>query len=238
MFKKALLVSVVFHLLLLAGLGPVREHPDQLRTPLKHSPLLIAALEPDYPSVTRFLSREQSPTGNSFRGNGFPERSLLKDHREKTIDLSMAEENPPHPPSDGERIEPEMAGTGPFGYEVGAEDSLKLDSSGPVAQGTAGYAVNLPGVSELDSLPLKLHAPSPQYPYLARKNQWEGVTVLEMTVRTDGSIGEITVVQSSGYRVLDQAAVKTVKQWCYRPAFKNGKPVTWPIRVRIKFVLE
>lgn len=238
MFKKALLVSVSFHLLLLAGLGPVREHPDHSRAPLKHSPLLLAALEPDYPSATRSFSKEQSPTENSFRGNGVPERFLLKDHREKTIDLSMAEETPQHLPSDGERIEPEMAGTGPFGFEVGAEDSLKLDSSGPVAQGTAGYAAQPSGVSELDSLPRKLHAPSPQYPYLARKNQWEGVTVLEIAVRADGSIGEITVVRSSGYRVLDQAAVKTVKGWRYRPAFKNGKPVTWPVRVRIKFVLE
>ncbi|NLY76434.1 MAG: energy transducer TonB [Firmicutes bacterium] len=238
MFKKALLVSVVFHLLFLAGLELVKEHPDQLRASLKHSPLLIAALEPDYPSTTRFLSREQPPTENSFRGNGVPERSLLKDHRERSFDLGMAEETPPRLPSDGERIEPEIGGAGPVGYEVGAEDSLKFDSSGPVAQGTAGYAANLQEASELDSLPLKLHAPSPQYPYLARKNQWEGVTVLEMTVREDGLIGEITILQSSGYRVLDQAAVKTVKGWRYQPAFKNGNPVTWPVRVKIKFVLE
>jgi TonB family protein len=40
-----------------------------------------------------------------------------------------------------------------------------------------------------------------------------GVVKIHFTVKTDGSIGEVTVIQSSSHPRLDQAAVDGVMKW-------------------------
>lgn len=50
-----------------------------------------------------------------------------------------------------------------------------------------------------------------RYPYLAKINRWQGNVVLEAVIQADGSIEEITVVQSSGYAMLDQDAAALLR---------------------------
>lgn len=53
------------------------------------------------------------------------------------------------------------------------------------------------------------------YPALARRNKWEGVVVLGMTILPDGTITNIHVARSSGHAILDMNAtivMKAVKQ--------------------------
>jgi protein TonB len=83
-----------------------------------------------------------------------------------------------------------------------------------------------------------LYAPQPDYPAQARRNNWEGATLLELRIDPEGKVENATVLQSSGYPLLDRTAEKTVKKWRYRPAGKGGIAVAWQTRVRIKFVLK
>lgn len=50
-----------------------------------------------------------------------------------------------------------------------------------------------------------------RYPSIARMNRWEGRVVVHVTVRRDGQLVNPEVEESSGYSVLDQAAVDVVQ---------------------------
>ena len=49
------------------------------------------------------------------------------------------------------------------------------------------------------------------YPEEARKRKLSGSLVLDVALSPDGSINNITVRQSSGHKVLDDAAIRIVK---------------------------
>lgn len=51
-----------------------------------------------------------------------------------------------------------------------------------------------------------------RYPAAARIERAEGRVVVKAVINEDGSVGEIEIVQSSGFPILDKAAVETIKQ--------------------------
>jgi len=60
----------------------------------------------------------------------------------------------------------------------------------------------------------------PDYPRISRRRGEEGMVVLSVHVLADGTVGSVTVLQSSGYRRLDTAAVKGAQQTTFRPALR------------------
>jgi protein TonB len=48
----------------------------------------------------------------------------------------------------------------------------------------------------------------------------------------------VEVAQSSGSRVLDNAALKAVRKWRWEPARRGEEPVASTVRCRIRFELE
>jgi len=81
--------------------------------------------------------------------------------------------------------------------------------------------------------------PTPPYPLLARRMGAEGVVVLRILVHEDGSVKEVKVRQSSGFKILDESALRTVRdRWHFLPARLNDKPVTSWVEVPIRFVLK
>src|SRR5262249_29258472 len=77
----------------------------------------------------------------------------------------------------------------------------------------------------------------PDYPPAARRLGEEGRVVLELTIRADGTIHQSSIVQTSGFNVLDQSALKTSMSWHYVPAMKRGTPVEAKARVPVIFKL-
>lgn len=81
--------------------------------------------------------------------------------------------------------------------------------------------------------------PKPPYPLVARRMGTQGVVVLRVFVHPDGRVGEVTVSQSSGSDLLDDSALRTVReQWRFLPARLDGQPVESWVEVPIRFVLE
>lgn len=56
----------------------------------------------------------------------------------------------------------------------------------------------------------------PAYPELAKKNNIQGTTRLQVTISPDGSVKDVKVL--GGSPVLAQAATEAVKKWKYEPA--------------------
>jgi periplasmic protein TonB len=53
-----------------------------------------------------------------------------------------------------------------------------------------------------------------RYPNSARMNGQEGKVILKAIIRSDGQLADVSVQKSSGYSVLDAAAIETVKLAC------------------------
>lgn len=49
------------------------------------------------------------------------------------------------------------------------------------------------------------------YPLLARRKGWQGVVKLQVHIESNGRISRLHVEQTSGYAVLDQAALQTLQ---------------------------
>lgn len=83
-----------------------------------------------------------------------------------------------------------------------------------------------------------LKNPAPPYPQIARENGWEGLVVLEVSVSREGTAESVTVVQGSGYKILDQAALKTVRKWRFLPARTDRLAFSSSVRIPVRFLLE
>jgi len=74
--------------------------------------------------------------------------------------------------------------------------------------------------------------PQPDYPAAARRRNMQGVVQLKLELSADGKVVNVTVLQSSGHELLDEAAVADVREWQFAP----GQPgVTRTATQRITF---
>ncbi|MGC3982866.1 MAG: energy transducer TonB [Steroidobacteraceae bacterium] len=83
-----------------------------------------------------------------------------------------------------------------------------------------------------------LNNPPPNYPAAALRQGWQGTVILRVHVQANGKPDTVEVQKSSGRKVLDDEAVRTVKNyWSYTPAKRGDTPVdgwtTTPIEFQI-----
>lgn len=82
-----------------------------------------------------------------------------------------------------------------------------------------------------------LNNPAPAYPQLAISRKWEGQVLLNVRVFSNGSVDSIEVARTSGRKVLDDAAVKTVQTWRFVPAKRGKDAIDGWVQVPIDFKL-
>lgn len=81
--------------------------------------------------------------------------------------------------------------------------------------------------------------PKPKYPYIAQKRGWQGDVLLGVDVKQDGWPQRVTVLESSGFGLLDNAAVATIRDyWQFEPALRFRRPVGGYTQVPISFRLN
>lgn len=80
--------------------------------------------------------------------------------------------------------------------------------------------------------------PLPPYPLLARRRGLEGVAVLRAHVDDSGRCTELKLAHSSGHQVLDDAALRTVRDWRFQPARVAGVAVDAWVDIPVRFVLN
>lgn len=77
--------------------------------------------------------------------------------------------------------------------------------------------------------------PPPEYPRRAQRLRWHGATMLLVDVDVNGNPVKITIRTSSGYEILDNAAIKAVEQWHFHPQKRNGVAEAGQLLVPIRF---
>ena len=80
--------------------------------------------------------------------------------------------------------------------------------------------------------------PLPRYPYLARRRGQEGRVVLRVLVSETGVAKAVSIRRPSGYRLLDEAALKAIRAWRFVPARRAGIPVAGALDVPVSFRLN
>ena len=84
--------------------------------------------------------------------------------------------------------------------------------------------------------PKELHRPSLQYPRVSQEYGDEGIVTLRFIVQPDGSVSDIRIARSSGYRHLDAAAQRNLRDTKFQPATCHGKPIA--MRIHQSFTFE
>lgn len=79
---------------------------------------------------------------------------------------------------------------------------------------------------------------APYYPPEAIHLRHEGTTLVHISVDAQGVLHDVTVLKSSGYPELDQAALTAVNQWKYQPAVDHGMAVDSEMQVPVTFKIK
>jgi protein TonB len=87
----------------------------------------------------------------------------------------------------------------------------------------------------VEELPEVVTKVPPAYPDLAREAGVDGTVQVQALVGKDGRVKDTKVVKS--IPMLDAAAVSAVKQWVFKPALSNNKPVAVWVAVPVRFTL-
>ena len=115
-------------------------------------------------------------------------------------------------------------------------DSAVTDSSS-----TSTAAAAAPPVVEKVTQPRAgagyLNNPPPVYPEIALDHGWEGKVLMKVHVLANGKPDDVSVIKSSGKPVLDDEAVRTVKQWSFVPAMRGTTPIDGLVTIPISFTL-
>lgn len=100
----------------------------------------------------------------------------------------------------------------------------------------------LPGASDfiaVEQEPVVVKKTQPEYPEMARQTGLEGMVVVRILVMKDGTVKDVIVVRPSGTSVgFEEAAIAACKQWIFKPAIQNQKPVSVWINYPIKFTIN
>jgi protein TonB len=108
------------------------------------------------------------------------------------------------------------AGTGAAGS--GASRSASGSAEGEdEGQGGQGNGKSGRGSIQIPAEFLAGNAP-PRYPLLARRKGWEGTVIIDIRISGDGRVHDAQVEKSSGYSILDHAALGAVRNWRIAPS--------------------
>jgi TonB family protein len=88
-------------------------------------------------------------------------------------------------------------------------------------------------------MPVLLTKVDPVYPHDARDARAGGKVILQAVIREDGTVGDVEVLaHAEGWPSMDEAAIAAVRQRTYRPALKDGHPVSIYFTIKIEFRLD
>ena len=93
-------------------------------------------------------------------------------------------------------------------------------------------------VGRADSAPVLLHKVEPEYTEEARAAKLQGTVLLQVEIEPNGRVSRehLKVARSLG-QGLDEKAFEAVRQWTFKPAFQDGKPVATTITIEVNFRL-
>jgi len=84
------------------------------------------------------------------------------------------------------------------------------------------------------SMPTCIHCPNPEYTDEARAAKFNGAVKFDVVVNEQGRAKRIAVVKGDSHG-LTARALQAIKKWQFKPAMKEGKPVTVCVLIEVTF---
>jgi protein TonB len=120
-----------------------------------------------------------------------------------------------------------------------AEPSNLPSRSGPPASARATVAAGSIGAGIVAAAKPRYRSnPKPDYPIASQRRREEGVVVLNVAVDAGGTPTSMSIKRSSGYPLLDRAALNAVRRWTFEPARSGGVPMFSQVEVPVRFSLD
>jgi TonB family protein len=121
-----------------------------------------------------------------------------------------------------------------LGASLSFSQDSKSQATTPSQTALNGGSETLYTVSAAVKPPKVLYQPPAEYSEEGRAKRIAGNVELRLIVTAKGEPKNISVVKSLGSG-LDEKAVEALKQWRFKPATKDGKPVAVVIAVEVAF---
>lgn len=114
---------------------------------------------------------------------------------------------------------------------------LGVGSGGSVVAGQSAVSTTAYEMSALDQKPRIKSRVAAVYPATLKEKGITGEVVVSFVIDPDGKVKDVGVVGATRVDFVD-AAVAAVKQWKFRPGWKDGHPVNTRAEVTIPFTLD
>lgn len=171
------------------------------------------------------------PKGSAAQPQTEPAKPVTPDETPRKPDTLFEPQEPKDTPLEAEARDKMSDQFGsPTGSDMGVAEGMEGGVEGGVVGGVLGGVLGgvVGGtgdgpVMDYDQPPRAIKITKPQYPQEAFVKKVEGTVVLEILIDQNGKVIRARVLQS--IPLLDSAAIETVKQWVFKPAIKNGRPV-------------
>jgi protein TonB len=151
---------------------------------------------------------------------------------------------PVAPPTVGVAI-PVPDAEAPPEQTIASQEEIAASTPGVATGDGENIVVAPPAAEELpafgdyvyvEELPEAITKVPPAYPDIAREAGVDGTVMIQALVGKDGRVKDTRVVKS--IPMLDASALAAVKQWVFKPALSNNKPVAVWVAVPVRFTLH
>lgn len=191
--------------------------------------------ELDISSVDLSLSDSTAEVEGSTAAKSTPETQTVPDVRPPAPE--PVDDLPPPAPAPDARTTPDH----PSPSQANAFSPVAAPpSSSSLPAPSAPHVIPRPGgnAGQVDAPPSLTRTIKPEYPKGARQRGEQGTVVLDAVVGAAGRAADISVIRSSGYADLDEAAVHALRAAKFRPAKYKGRAVESTARLTLEFRLK
>lgn len=126
-----------------------------------------------------------------------------------------------------------------FGYDPGSSYEMEFTSEvtrDPASARKLSANVRDRCCGEGVNQPKSISTPEPEFSEEARRERFQGVVGITVTVNKEGRTEQIRIVKPLGFG-LDEKAAEVVSLWTFKPAMRNGEPVAVQMGVDVNFHL-
>ncbi|MEE4661338.1 MAG: energy transducer TonB [Halieaceae bacterium] len=152
----------------------------------------------------------------------------------RTKERKLREPPPPEPPPDTPDLANQLANMNP-------NLNMNMPTIGiPINSGDGPYLGALQkggGMAGFDTDVIPVVRTAPTYPRNARQAKIEGYVTMAVTIRPDGTVADVSVLESDPPRLFDRAAMDAMRRWKFRPKIVDGAPQAQRARQTIEFKL-
>jgi len=103
-----------------------------------------------------------------------------------------------------------------------------------VIAGLVAFSLPVHAESAFDEPPTPVKTQPPRYPETLKREGISGMVSISVTIDEKGTVSEAKVTKSTNAG-FDQPALDAVTNWKFKPAKKNGQPVSVTVVLPIRF---